>query len=81
MPEGETLTGSLTPTALLQAAKQLPEDLLGPFAVRSGQRGAAHRSQPHFAAASFSLHLKWYLGRDEPAVPGPGDITEQLMQD
>ena len=29
MPEGETLTGSLTPTALVQAAKQLPEDLLG----------------------------------------------------
>jgi hypothetical protein len=47
MPEGETLTGSLTPTALVQAAKQLPEDLLRPFAVRIGQRGAAHRSQPH----------------------------------
>ena len=47
MPEGETLTRSLTPTALVQAAKQLPEDLLRPFAVRIGQRGAAHRSPPH----------------------------------
>jgi hypothetical protein len=36
MPEGETLTGSLTPTALVQAAKQLSEDLLRPFAVRIG---------------------------------------------
>ena len=54
-PDCRPLPGSLTPTALVQAAKQLPEDFLGPFAG-IGQRGAAHRSAP-LAAASFSLIL------------------------
>ena len=36
------IANSLTPTAAVQAGKQLPEDLLRSFAVRIGQRGAAH---------------------------------------
>ena len=55
MLEGETLTGSLTPTALVQAAKQLPEDLLRPFAVASASGERLTVPAP-LAAASFFLH-------------------------
>ena len=50
----------LTPTAAVQAGKQLPEDLLRSFAVRIGQRGAS--PQPHLlqllSSCIFTRSLK-----------------------